>query len=77
MKVVGVVGYVATPTGLRTLTTVWAGHLNDEIRRRFYKNWYKSKKKVKKELSHPPTHSPTPQSNRLRLLHPPTHPRDP
>lgn len=46
MKVVGVVGYVATPTGLRTLTTVWAEHLSDEIRRRFYKNWYKSKKKA-------------------------------
>lgn len=39
MKVVGVVGYVATPTGLRTLTTVWAEHLSDEVRRRFYKNW--------------------------------------
>ncbi len=46
MKVVGVVGYVATPTGLRTLTTVWAEHLSDEVRRRFYKNWYKSKKKA-------------------------------
>jgi large subunit ribosomal protein L3e len=39
MKVVGIVGYVATPTGLRTLTTVWAEHLSDEVRRRFYKNW--------------------------------------
>ena len=39
MKVVGVVGYVATPTGLRTFTTVWAEHLSDEVRRRFYKNW--------------------------------------
>lgn len=46
MIVVGVVGYVATPHGLRTLTTVWATHLSDEIKRRFYKNWYSSKKKA-------------------------------
>jgi large subunit ribosomal protein L3e len=46
MVVVGVVGYVATPSGLRTLTTVWANHLSDEVRRRFYKNWYSSKKKA-------------------------------
>jgi len=44
--VVGLVGYVATPNGLRTLTTVWANHLNDEIKRRFYKNWYRSKRKA-------------------------------
>lgn len=44
--VVGVVGYVETPRGLRSLTTVWAEHLSDEIKRRFYKNWYKSKKKA-------------------------------
>ncbi|KAF8605101.1 60S ribosomal protein L3 [Ceratobasidium sp. AG-I] len=44
--VVGVVGYVETPRGLRTLTTVWAGHLSDELKRRFYKNWYRSKKKA-------------------------------
>ena len=35
-----------TPRGLRSLTTVWAEHLSDEIKRRFYKNWYKSKKKA-------------------------------
>src|ERR1700760_4356414 len=46
MIVVGLVGYIETPRGLRTLTTVWAGHLSDELRRRFYKNWYKSKKKA-------------------------------
>lgn len=46
MVVVGVVGYVATPNGLRTLTTVWASHLSEEIKRRFYKNWYHSKKKA-------------------------------
>ena len=44
--VVGVVGYVETPRGLRTLTTVWASHLSNELKRRFYKNWYRSKKKA-------------------------------
>ncbi|CAG8798620.1 38633_t:CDS:2 [Gigaspora margarita] len=44
--IVGVVGYVQTPRGLRALTTVWAQHLSDELRRRFYKNWYRSKKKA-------------------------------
>jgi large subunit ribosomal protein L3e len=46
LMVIGVVGYVETPRGLRTLTTVWASHLSDEIKRRFYKNWYRSKKKA-------------------------------
>jgi len=46
MIVVGVVGYIETPRGLRTLTTVWAGHLNEEVLRRFYKNFYRSKKKA-------------------------------
>ena len=46
MMVVGLVGYIETPRGLRSLTTVWAEHLSDEVKRRFYKNWYKSKKKA-------------------------------
>ncbi|WVY97563.1 hypothetical protein V8G54_029714 [Vigna mungo] len=46
MVVVGVVGYVKTPRGLRTLNTVWAQHLSEELKRRFYKNWCKSKKKA-------------------------------
>mmetsp|Transcript_7792 Transcript_7792/g.11265 ORF Transcript_7792/g.11265 Transcript_7792/m.11265 type:complete len:340 (-) Transcript_7792:161-1180(-) len=46
MIVVGVVGYVETPSGLRTLTTVFAEHLGDEFKRRMYKNWYKAKKKA-------------------------------
>ncbi|CAN7073679.1 unnamed protein product, partial [Brassica oleracea var. botrytis] len=46
MVVVGVVGYVKTPRGLRSLSTVWAHHLREEVRRRFYKNWAKSKKKA-------------------------------
>jgi len=44
--VVGVVGYIETPRGLRTLKTVWAEHLSEECKRRFYKNWCKSKKKA-------------------------------
>jgi len=44
--VVGAVGYVATPNGLRALTSVWAEHLSDDVKRRFYKNWYKSKRKA-------------------------------
>merc|ERR1712077_91643 len=46
MMSVGVVGYIETPRGLRALKTVWAEHLGEECRRRFYKNWSKSKKKA-------------------------------
>lgn len=46
MIVVGLVAYVKTPRGLRSLATVFAQHLSDEVRRRFYKNWSKSKKKA-------------------------------
>jgi len=46
MVVVGLVGYVQTPRGLRTLTTVWAHHLTEAVKRRFYKNWYRAKKKA-------------------------------
>jgi len=46
MIVVGVVGYIDTPKGLRALTTVWASHLNEECKRRFYKKWYRSKQKA-------------------------------
>jgi len=44
MIAVGLVGYVETPRGLRTLTTVWAKHLSHTVKRCFYKNWYRSKK---------------------------------
>jgi large subunit ribosomal protein L3e len=46
MVVVGIVGYVQTVRGTRSLNTVWAEHLSEEVKRRFYKNWYKSKKKA-------------------------------
>jgi len=46
MICVGVIGYIETPTGLRSITTVFAEHLSEEVRRRFYKNWGKSKKRA-------------------------------
>jgi large subunit ribosomal protein L3e len=46
MMVVGLVGYLDTPRGLRALTTVWTQHLEESLKRRFYKNWYRSKKKA-------------------------------
>jgi len=46
LVVVGLVGYVETPRGLRSLTTVWAHHLTETVKRRFYKNWYRAKKKA-------------------------------
>jgi len=45
MIVVGMVGYYETPRGLRTCKTVWAQHLSNECKRRFYKNWGASDKK--------------------------------
>uniref|UniRef100_A0A7S3EJB0 50S ribosomal protein L3, chloroplastic n=1 Tax=Rhodosorus marinus TaxID=101924 RepID=A0A7S3EJB0_9RHOD len=51
MVIVGIVGYVETPRGLRTLNTVFAQHLNDEVIRRFYKNWHLSKKKAFKNYA--------------------------
>ncbi len=39
LVVVGIVGYAKTTRGLRTLNTVWAEHLSDELKRKFYKNW--------------------------------------
>merc|ERR1719396_14891 len=46
MMVVGLVGYIETPRGMRALTSVWAGHMAEECKRRFYKNWFKSKQKA-------------------------------
>lgn len=46
MKIVGFVGYVETPRGLRALSTVWAQHIPEELKRRFYKNWMSAKKKA-------------------------------
>merc|ERR1719201_694908 len=46
MIVVGFVAYIETPRGLRALTSVFAGHLSDECRRRFYRNWHRVKRKA-------------------------------
>jgi len=46
MVAIGLVGYVETPHGLRTLNTIWAQKLSDDVKRRYYKNWYASKKKA-------------------------------
>ena len=46
MVAVGVVGYIETPRGLRALKTVWAEHIGEECKRRFYKNWSQSKNKA-------------------------------
>lgn len=46
MVVCGIVGYTETPKGLRALTTVWAHHLDESVKRRFYKNWYRAKGKA-------------------------------
>ncbi|KAF6773507.1 hypothetical protein AHF37_07821 [Paragonimus kellicotti] len=46
MVIVGMVGYAPTARGLRTFKTVWAEHLTEDCRRRFYKDWCKSKKKA-------------------------------
>jgi len=46
MMAVGIIGYTKTPRGLRPLTTVWAAHIGEACRRRFYKHFAKSKKKA-------------------------------
>mmetsp|Transcript_33601 Transcript_33601/g.46911 ORF Transcript_33601/g.46911 Transcript_33601/m.46911 type:complete len:393 (+) Transcript_33601:20-1198(+) len=46
MVVVGLVGYIETPKGLRALTTIWADHIDEQCKRRFYKNWHNAKKKA-------------------------------
>lgn len=39
VMVVGVVGYIRTVRGLRSFKAVFAEHLSDECKRRFYRNW--------------------------------------
>jgi large subunit ribosomal protein L3e len=46
MKVVGMVGYIETPRGLRAMSTVWAQNLPTAVIRRFYKNYYVAKKRA-------------------------------
>jgi large subunit ribosomal protein L3e len=51
MKIIGCVGYVETPRGLRTLATVFAGNIESGVKRRFYKNWYAAKKNAFKNYA--------------------------
>uniref|UniRef100_A0AAF5DHF5 60S ribosomal protein L3 n=1 Tax=Strongyloides stercoralis TaxID=6248 RepID=A0AAF5DHF5_STRER len=46
MVIFGIVGYIDTPRGPRVLKTVFAEHLSEDCKRRFYKSWYRSKKKA-------------------------------
>jgi len=46
LVIMGVTGYIETPRGLRGFKTVWAEHIAEDAKRRYYKNWYKSKKKA-------------------------------
>ncbi|EZG43591.1 60S ribosomal protein L3 [Gregarina niphandrodes] len=46
MVAIGVVGYKETQTGLRAVTTCYAGYLSDDARRRLYRKWYCSKKRA-------------------------------
>ena len=57
MIVVGVVGYVQTAQGLRAMNAVWAEHLSDEVKRRFYRNWCASAARI---------HRPASRFNKLR-----------
>merc|ERR1712166_779541 len=52
-KVVGMVGYIDTPRGLRAFSTVWAQNLPTGVLRRFYKNYSEdtaSKKHVNRDI---------------------------
>jgi len=52
MVCIGIVGYIKTPRGLRAYKTIYAEHIAEECRRRFYKNWRKVKKKAYANYSH-------------------------
>lgn len=43
IKVVGVVGYIETRTGFRSLLSIWASQLSSELLARFNKHWYKTR----------------------------------
>lgn len=58
LRVVGVVGYIETVRGLRSMTSAWAQTLSPEFKRRLYKNWYRSKRKCFKKYEEKVTSSP-------------------
>jgi len=45
LVIAGIVGYIKTPRGLRSLNTFFTKHLSEEVRRKFYRNWYANKKR--------------------------------
>merc|ERR1739848_348370 len=46
MVVVGMVGYIETPKGMRALSTMFTGYMDESCRRRFYKNYHQAKKRA-------------------------------
>ncbi|CAG9464690.1 unnamed protein product [Pedinophyceae sp. YPF-701] len=44
MTVVGLVGYIKSYRGEQTYKTVWAQHISEDMKRKFYKNYFCSKK---------------------------------
>ncbi|WP_411023423.1 50S ribosomal protein L3, partial [Salmonella sp. s51228] len=46
MVIIGIVGYIETPRGLKTLNTILTHYISKQCLRRFYKNWYRCKKKA-------------------------------
>jgi len=44
MIVIGLTAYYQSPYGLKSLGTIWAHHVSEEARRRWYKRWSESKK---------------------------------
>jgi large subunit ribosomal protein L3e len=47
LQIVGFVGYIKTPKGLRSFRTIWSSTVfPEQFKRNFYKNWFKSKKKA-------------------------------
>eukprot|EP00178_Gracilaria_changii_P008276 TRINITY_DN2537_c1_g1_i2.p2 TRINITY_DN2537_c1_g1~~TRINITY_DN2537_c1_g1_i2.p2 ORF type:complete len:418 (+),score=91.74 TRINITY_DN2537_c1_g1_i2:148-1254(+) len=59
--VVGIVGYIPTPNGLRQLKTVWANTLSQACIRRFYKHYAGSKKAAFKKYQ---KHAATPEGQK-------------
>ncbi|KAM3146546.1 60S ribosomal protein L3 [Paramecium bursaria] len=68
INIVGIVGYIETPRGLRALTTVWATKLNKDTLRRFYKNWINSKKKAFTKYSEKVTKDPKATETQLARI---------
>eukprot|EP00088_Acartia_fossae_P065954 TRINITY_DN81481_c0_g1_i1.p1 TRINITY_DN81481_c0_g1~~TRINITY_DN81481_c0_g1_i1.p1 ORF type:complete len:400 (-),score=21.77 TRINITY_DN81481_c0_g1_i1:54-1253(-) len=68
MKVIGIVGYMETPKGLRALRTAWAQYISDEAKRRLYKKWYSSKQKAFTRYAKTLSESPEEFDKRIEVL---------